>query len=65
MKVGIFKRKKVDDYSIAFMAVVSAVLGYFITDRVWSWWVGKKWRRRLAIRRCRAALRAREAGIGD
>ena len=50
---------------LAFMAVVSAVLGYFITDRVWSWWVGKKWRRRLAIRRCRAALRAREAGIGD
>jgi hypothetical protein len=36
------------------IAVVSAVIGYFLSVFVWRWWIGRKWRRR-ALRMAVAA----------
>ncbi len=40
---------------LAVMAVTSSLLGYIISNWVWSWWIGRKWARRPLLRR-----RARE-----
>lgn len=51
--IWLMQQAGVTALGLAFMAVVSAFVGYVVTDWVWNWWVGHKWRRRLRFRRLR------------